>query len=39
MKTDKVLMELIVGEADKLTSKRSQIRVRNTSILFNLFDS
>lgn len=33
MKTDKVLMELIVGEIDKLTSKQSQIVVRSTSIL------
>lgn len=36
MKIDKVaiLMELPVGETDKLTSKQSQILVISTSVLF-----
>lgn len=36
MKMDKVpiLMELPVGETDKLTSKQSQILVISTSVLF-----
>lgn len=34
MKTDKVLMKLIVGEIDRLTSKQSQIVVRSKVSFF-----